>query len=108
MLPELLLLLAAIAVASFWYAGRRAAEIATLVGRQACARAGVQWLDQSVHLLGLRLRRTPDGWLGLERQYGFEYSSGGEDRHGGRIVLLGHRLQSLVGPMPPPAAEPAI
>jgi hypothetical protein len=51
MLTELLLLLAAIAGAAFWFAGRRAAEMATIVGRQACSRAGVQWLDQIVHLL---------------------------------------------------------
>ena len=100
MLTELLLLLAAIAGASFWFAGRRAAELATIIGRQACARAGVQWLDQSVHLLSMRLRRGPDGWLGLERHYGFEYSTAGEDRHAGRIVLQGNRLQAIAGPMP--------
>ena len=44
----------------------------------------------------------PDGWLGLERHYGFEYSTGGEDRHAGRIVLHGRRVLSLVGPMPMP------
>ena len=102
MLFELLLMLAGIAVAAFWFAGRRAAEIATVVGRQACARAGVQWLDQSVHLLSMRLRRGPDGWLGLERHYGFEYSTAGEDRHAGRIVLHGNRLQAVAGPMPLP------
>ena len=101
MLTELLLLLAAIAGASFWYAGRRAAELATIIGREACARAGVQWLDQSVHLLSMRLSRGPDGWLGLERRYGFEYSTVGEDRHSGRIVLQGNRLQAIAGPMPP-------
>ena len=53
----------------------------------------------------LRLRRAPDGWLGLERHYGFEYSTAGEDRHAGRIVLLGNRLQAVAGPMPLTAAE---
>jgi hypothetical protein len=101
MVIELFVMLVAIAVAWFWVAGRRAAEIATVVGRQACARAGVQWLDQSVHLLAMRLRRGRDGWLGLERHYGFEYSLAGEDRHAGRIVLHGRTLQSVAGPMPP-------
>lgn len=96
----------AIAVVGFWHAGRAAAEIATVVGRQACQRAGVQWLDQSVHLLAMRLRRGADGWMGLERHYGFEYSHGGEDRRAGRIVLRGRRLHSVVGPMPPEAPLP--
>ena len=42
-----------------------------------------------------------DGWIGMERHYGFEYSLNGDDRHAGRIVLHGRRLRSLVGPMPP-------
>jgi hypothetical protein len=100
MLAEFLVMAAALALVAFWFAGRQAAELATLVGRQACARAGVQWLDQSVHLLSLRLRRGSDGWLGVERHYGFEYSTGGEDRHAGRIVLHGNRLQAVAGPMP--------
>lgn len=102
MLATLIYLLLAIAVFGFWYAGRAAAEVAVHVGRQACRRAGVQWLDQNVHLLSIRPRRGPDGWLGLERHYGFEYSTGGEDRHAGRIVLHGRRVLSLVGPMPMP------
>ena len=101
MLSTLLFSIAAMLAAVFWFSGRAAAETATRLGQTACARAGVQWLDQSVHLLTMRLRRGADGWLGLERHYGFEYSSGGEDRRAGRIVLRGRRLHSLVGPMPP-------
>lgn len=100
MLTTLLALVAAMALIAFWFAGRAAAEAATRHGQVACAQAGVQWLDQSVHLLSTRLRRGPEGWLGLERHYGFEYSSGGDDRHAGRLVLHGRRLHSLVGPMP--------
>lgn len=100
MLAQLLFMVLIMALAAFWFAGRQAAEVATHAGRQACSRAGVQWLDQSVHLLAMRLRRGPDGWLGLERHYGFEYSTAGEDRHSGRIVLQGRRLVAIAGPMP--------
>ena len=105
MLAQLIFMVLSMALAAFWYAGRQAAEIATRAGRQACAQAGVQWLDQSVHLLAMRLRRGSDGWLGLERHYGFEYSTAGEDRHAGRIVLHGRRLQAVAGPMPRPSGE---
>jgi hypothetical protein len=100
MLGTLISMLLAIALLAFWFAGRAAAETATHYGREACRRAGVVWLDQSVHLLSMRPRRGSDGWIGLERQYGFEYSIQGDDRHAGRIVLHGRRLRSLVGPMP--------
>lgn len=100
MLSTLIFLLLTTALLAFWFAGRAAAETATWLGQQACARAGVQWLDHSVHLVSMRVARGPSGWLGLERHYRFEYSSGGEDRRAGRIVLHGRRLLALVGPMP--------
>ena len=87
----------------FWSASRAAAERAIDFGRQACERGGVQWLDQSVHQVRLRLRRNDYGRLAWERQFRFEYSTGGQDRHAGLITLQGIRLTGLVGPMP--AAE---
>lgn len=86
------------AVVLFWSAARRAAERAEQLGRDACRAAGVQWLDQTVHADGLRLRRGEDGWLGFERSFRFEYSENGSDRHIGRLVLHGHRLVGFSGP----------
>ena len=90
----------------FWFDGRAAAERAVEHGRRACRHAGVQWLDQSVHQVRLRVARDHDGRLRLERQFRFEYSDGGQDRHAGLITMLGSQLASLVGPMPR-LAEPA-
>lgn len=104
----IVLILTAIALA-FWSAGRAAAETAITHGRHACEAAGVQWLDQSVHLVAMRLRRGPDGRMGWERQFQFDYSTGGDDRHAGRLTLHGLRLTALIGPMPkaaPAAPEP--
>lgn len=106
MLSTLLAFAAAVALAALWSNGRAAAETATRWGRQACERAGVTWLDHSVHLVSLRLRRGADGWLGRERHYAFEYSHTGEDRQRGRIVLQGRRLVSLLGPMPRDSVVP--
>lgn len=96
----LILLLSIIPAAAFWMSGRAAAESATGFGRQACQQAGVQWLDQSVHQVRIRLKRNPEGRLCWERQYRFEYSSGGDDRHAGLVTMLGSALSALVGPMP--------
>ncbi len=98
----LVALLALAATALVWSAHRSATEIALRHGREACAVAGVQWLDQSVQLAALRLRRGDDGWLRLERRYRFDYSRDGIDRHRGHIVLLGGELLELVGPAPAP------
>ena len=99
--PEVLFLfLALFPVVIWWTAARRAAELAVVHGRRACERAGVQWLDQSVPLVRQRLARGPDGRLGWERQFRFEYSTGGEDRHTGLVTLHGATLVGVLGPMP--------
>ncbi|MBS0227285.1 MAG: DUF3301 domain-containing protein [Proteobacteria bacterium] len=98
-MPTLLILMIVGAAAFFFFtAARAAAERAAEIGRDACAAAGVQWLDQSVHGAGLRLRRKDNGWLGLERRFRFEYSSDGHDRHIGQLVLLDGRLIGFSGP----------
>jgi len=98
-MPTLLILMIVGAAAFFLFtAARAAAERAAAIGRDACAAAGVQWLDQSVHATGMRLRRREDGWLGIERSFRFDYSEDGHDRHSGRVVLLGERLTGFSGP----------
>ncbi len=99
-MPTLLILMIFGALGfAFWSATRAAAERAEAVGRDACHVAGVQWLDQTVHASGLRLRRGEDGRLGFERSFRFEYSEDGSDRHVGRLVLRGVRLVSFSGPL---------
>lgn len=98
-MPTLLILMIVGVIAFFTFtAAREAAERATVIGRNACEAAGVQWLDQSVHAIGFRLRRHDDGWLGLERSFRFEYSEDGQDRHIGRLVLFGEKLVGFSGP----------
>ena len=98
-MPTLLILMLVGAAGFFFFtAARAAAERATEIGRDACEAAGVQWLDQSVHATGLRLRRMDSGWLGLERSFRFEYSEDGQDRHIGRVLLLGGKLTGFSGP----------
>ncbi len=105
MLTLLIFMIVSVPAIAFWSAGRNVAQLAIDHGRRACYHAGVQWLDQNVHQVRLRLYRRKDGWLGWERHFRFEYSSGGEDRHSGVVIMQGRILASLIGPMPP---EPAL
>ena len=101
MLTPVLLLAGFGLIALFWSEARAASELATHYGRQACASAGVQWLDQSVAMTKIALRRAPDGRLRVFRQYRFEYSWQGEDRQHGSLALLGRELQWISSPQPP-------
>lgn len=105
-MPTLVILMVVAATAfAFWSASRAAAERAERLGRNACHAAGVQWLDQSVHQIGLRVRRLDSGRLGFERTFRFDYSLSGEDRRIGRLVLLGDRLVSFSGPVTPSVTQ---
>lgn len=100
----LLMILGAFGYA-WWNAGRAAAERAEQFGREACRTAGVQWLDQTVHVVAMRLCRHENGWLGLERTFRFDYSLNGHDRHIGRLALRGDRMVMFSGPVMPSARE---
>ena len=95
---EYLVIALIVAVVWFWRSERAAAEAASALGLQACQHAQVQWLDQNVQLLKRRIKRHPNGQLGWERRYSFEFSIDGLNRQSGLIVLHGLRLHSLLGP----------
>lgn len=98
-MPSLIVLMIVGAAAfAFWNASRASAERAEQLGRNACRAADVQWLDQSVHATRLRLCRLPNGWLGFERSFRFDYSHDGVDRHSGRLMLRGGELIAFSGP----------
>ncbi|MEO6517486.1 MAG: DUF3301 domain-containing protein [Pseudoxanthomonas sp.] len=102
---SIILMIVGAAVFAYWNAARAAAEHAKQLGRNACSAAEVLWLDESVHASGIRVRRGENGRLGFERNFRFEYSYDGVDRHVGRMVLRGDRLVSFVGPIRPSVAS---
>lgn len=87
----LILLLAALYA---WQNALRARDLARMLGHDLCARAGVQLLDQSVSLSGVGFARNADGRLCLRRNYAFEISLDGRDRHRGGLQMLDGRLLS--------------
>jgi Protein of unknown function (DUF3301) len=91
--------LAAIALVAaalwLWTDSLRARESAVAAGREACARYGVQLLDETVSFARLRLARDENGRLRLRRTYVFEFSETGNNRRQGAVVLLGARVEDM-------------
>jgi len=92
---ELLVLALALAATWLWLDSLRAREHAVAAGRAACARYGVQLLDETVAFARLRLGRDDNGRLRLRRTYIFEFTETGDNRRQGVIVMLGARLEDL-------------
>lgn len=94
------LLLAGLAgLGAFWWDGLQKRELALQAARRACDLAGVQFLDETVALRKMTLRRDTNMRTRIYREFSFEYSSVGDDRQAGRVYLLGNRILSadLIG-----------
>ena len=93
--PELLLILALIALAWLWLDSLKAREIAMRAARAACAAEGLMLLDDTVAIRAIKPVRDDDGRLALQRAYDFEFSDTGNNRLKGAVVMVGHRVAIL-------------
>lgn len=92
---SLLLLLAMGVLIWFWLHSIRILELAREAGRQACMRADVQFLDDTVASTRLQLARDRNGRRILRRTYRFEFSETGNSRREGEVVMLGERVETV-------------
>lgn len=76
----------------YWLGSIRAKEIATAHSREACKKVSLEFLDETVSIKKVRLRRNSLGRLVFYREYQFEFTSTGEYRYKGRVKLLGKIL----------------
>ncbi len=97
---ELLLLGVLLGIGWVWWDGLQKREIALAVARRLCNQAEVQFLDDSVALHRLRLRRDDNQRVRIYREYSFDYSTAGDDRQPGRVYLLADQVlgASLIQP----------
>jgi hypothetical protein len=107
-LPELFGLVLLAGGAWLWLDSLRARDIGIAAARSACQSEGLQLLDDTVAIAGLRLARGADGRLLLQRSYAFEYSDTGDNRRRGSVVLLGHRVLMLNVGLRPVTSDPML
>ena len=92
---ELSTLLVLAALVWLWFDSMRARERALALGKRACERDGLMFLDETVECVALGFARKENGRMALRRTYGFEFSDTGNNRRSGSIVMLGGEVESL-------------
>lgn len=92
---SLLYMLLLAALVWYWLDSLRALEFARSIGKRVCENADVQFLDDTVARIELKLVRDDAGRRVLRRTYRFEFSETGNTRLEGRIILLSHKLESV-------------
>lgn len=68
-------------------------ELALRHAKLACEKNDLQLLDQSIGLNTFKIAKLAGGGFGVLREYGFEFTSTGERRYKGKILMIGQTLQ---------------
>ncbi len=90
----LLLILAGVIALYWWQSGLfkgRARELATAH----CRQLNLQLLDQSMVITAIWPALSRSGKIEFRRTYQFEFSSIGDNRYQGQLVMQGLRLKSI-------------
>ena len=94
-LAKLLLLILAGVIAVYWWQSGLFKGRAREIAAAHCRQLGLQLLDQSMVITSIRPIRGNDGRIALRRSYQFEFSSTGDQRYQGKLVMDAMRLQSI-------------
>lgn len=82
-------------VAWYWFDSMGALDAARNYGRQVCHDADLQFLDDTVENIKIRLARDKQGRRVIRRTYQFEFSETGNSRLEGQLILSGTTLESV-------------
>ena len=82
-------------LAWYFFSELKVRELTLHAARKHCQLMQVQLLDQSVGLYRVWFKRGTDKRLHWWRNYQFEFTSTGEERYQGFIIVLGNRVESI-------------
>ena len=92
---DLIVLFGLVSLIIYWLDSIRGKENATRYAKADCKKVLVEFLDDTVLIKKVRLRRNTQGQIAIYREYEFEFSSTGEFRYKGLVKLLGKHLDSI-------------
>lgn len=79
----------------YWWSSISAYEIAYKEAKVVCQRMKLQFLDDTLDVIKLRLCRHQKGYMQICRVYEFEFSSDGNNRYKGYVTLSGLKYETL-------------
>lgn len=94
-LSDVLVFFIFIAFVMLWWNAQGIKQHALKSTKDYCEKMGVQLLDDGVVLKGFWLKRNKRGSVCIWRSYNFEFTSTGEQRYTGQIVLLGTAVENI-------------
>jgi hypothetical protein len=95
MLNDIILICFMCLAYGYWFNAQKVKEIALATVRDYCLAMEVQMLDGYVALNGIRLKKDKTGKMQVRRSFLFEFSSTGNERYNGAVLMLGRRVESI-------------
>jgi len=82
-------------IAYYWSYTQKLKSIALRAAKNRCNESGVQFLDHTVVYNQFKWQKNANGQKRLFREYLFDFTSTGEQRYQGRILLQAHHIVSV-------------
>ena len=83
------------AIIWYWWGSASAYESAYNTAKQKCKEHDLTLLDDTLEVKKLRLCRHPKGYVQFYREYEFQFSTDGEIRYHGLLVLKGELVTNI-------------
>jgi hypothetical protein len=95
MLNDIILICFMFLAYAYWINAQKVKEMAFIKAKDHCLAMDVQMLDEYVALNSIKLIRDRSGKIQLQRSFTFEFSSTGDERYNGTVLMLGQRVDSV-------------
>lgn len=82
-------------VAWYWWKAKAITDFVLTAARDHCRKMDVMLLDDAIFLRGLWFKRDRQGNLRVWRRFLFEFTSTGEERYIGRVIMLGRHIERI-------------
>ncbi len=79
----------------YWMRARELKDQILKYAARHCDDLSLKLLDESVVLKELKLHKSAQGGLHIKRRYEFEFTSTGEDRYQGEIIVIGRHIEHI-------------
>ncbi|WP_166263402.1 DUF3301 domain-containing protein [Marinobacter caseinilyticus] len=79
----------------YWWKAKAIKDFVLGVAKNHCKKMDVMLLDDVVYLRGLWFKRDRNGSMRVWRRFLFDFTSTGEERYLGRIIMLGQTIEQI-------------
>jgi len=92
---DLFLIIVLLLLGYYWSSSMKARELAFVSATAYCQKMDLLLLDHYVALNAQWLKRDDDGAIKVWRSFQFEFSSTGDERYQGKVIMLGGKVLSI-------------